>query len=386
MVKRDYYDILGVSRNASNDEIRKAYKRLAKKYHPDISTDPNAEEKFKEVQEAYSVLSDKQKRQAYDSFGHGFEGFKGFQRGPGFSGFEGFSGFDFDFSDLFDAFTGGGFSNIFGERFRRESGPKRGSDIKVTLSVSFEEAAFGTEKEITIERTAVCSACNGKGYLKESDVQTCPDCHGTGRVAKTRRTMFGIFQTVTTCSRCGGTGKILKNPCKKCGGKGFVREKRKLKVKVPAGINSGNYLRLAGQGNAGEKGGSPGDVYVIIFVEPHEIFKRDNSDVYCEIPISFSEAALGSEIEAPTLYGMAKLKIPAGTQSGTIFRLKGKGIKKLNASGKGDEYVKVIIETPKHLSPRERELFEELIKEEKTRNKRKNVFEKFYDGIKKKFG
>jgi len=386
MAKRDYYDILGVSRDASDADIRKAYKRLAKKYHPDISTDPNAEEKFKEVQEAYSVLSDKQKRQAYDSFGHGFEGFKGFQRGRGFQGFEGFSGFDFDFSDIFDAFTGGGFSDVFGERFRRESGPKRGSDIKVTLSVSFEEAAFGTEKEIVVERRAECSACHGKGYTKESDIQTCPICHGSGRVSKTRRTLFGVFQTVTTCHKCNGTGKVVRKPCSACGGQGFVKERKKIKVKVPAGINSGNYLRLPGQGNTGEKGGMPGDVYVVIFVEPHGIFKRDNSDVYCEIPISFSEAALGSEIEAPTLYGVARLRVPAGTQSGTIFRLKGRGIKKLNASGKGDEYVKVILETPKHLSARERELFEELMKEEKTRSHRKSVFEKFYEKIRKKFG
>lgn len=386
MAKRDYYDILGVSRDASEDEIRKAYKRLAKKYHPDISTEPNAEEKFKEIQEAYSVLSDKQKRQAYNSFGHGFEGFKGFQRSSGFSGTGGFSGFDFDFSDIFNAFTGSGFSDIFGEGFRHESGPRSGSDIKVTLSVSFEEAAFGTEKEIVIERTALCSACNGKGYIKESDVQTCPACHGSGRTVRARRTMFGVFQTVTTCNKCGGTGKIVKNPCKKCNGKGFVREKNRVKVKIPAGINSGNYLRLKGQGNAGQRGGRYGDVYVVIFVEPHEIFKRDNSDVYCEIPISFSEAALGSEIEAPTLYGMAKLRVPPGTQSGTIFRMKGKGIKKLNSSGKGDEYVKVILETPKSLSREERELFKELLKKEKTRNNRKSFFEKFYESVKKKFG
>lgn len=386
MAKRDYYEILGVNRNASINEIRQAYKRLAKKFHPDISTEPNAEEKFKEIQEAYSVLSDPQKRQAYDQFGHGFEGFKGFQGFRGFKGFEGFSQFDFDFEDLFNAFTRGGFGDIFGERFRREAGPERGSDIKLTLSISFEEAAFGTEKEITVDRTVQCSECKGNGYKSESDLITCPQCQGSGRIAKSRRTILGFFQTITTCGKCQGTGRIIKNPCGKCHGKGFVKERKRIQVKIPAGINSGNYLRVAGQGNAGTKGGAPGDVYVVIFVEPHEIFKRDNSDIYCEIPLSFSEAALGTEIEVPTLYGMARLRIPAGTQHGTIFRLKGKGIQKLKGHGKGDQYVKVVLETPKKLSKKERELFEELLKEEETKKKRKSFFQKFYEELKEKFG
>ena len=385
MAKRDYYEALGIGRDASDEEIRKAYKRLAKKFHPDISSEKNAEEKFKEIQEAYSVLSDPQKKQAYDSFGHGFEGFKGFQGFRNMGGFEGF-GADFDFSDIFNAFTGGGFSDIFGSQFRRESGPTRGSDIKVTLSVSFEEAAFGTEKEISIERTATCKKCRGKGYEKESDIETCPECEGQGRIAKTRRTMFGVFQAVSTCGNCGGRGKIIKNSCDNCRGSGILRESKRIKVKIPTGINSGNYLRLAGQGNAGVKGGMPGDIYVVIFAEPHEIFKRDGSDVYLELPLSFSEAALGSVIDAPTLYGNAELKVPAGTQSGTIFRLGGKGIQRLNASGKGDEFVKVILETPGKISKRERELFEQLSEEEKTKGKRNSLFDKFHDEIKKRFG
>ena len=377
MTKRDYYEILGIPRDASQDEIRKAYKRLAKKYHPDISNEPNAEEKFKEVQEAYSVLSDPQRRQAYDAYGHGFEEFRGF------GNFDGFNPFGFDFRDIFDAFTAGGFGDIFRESFRHESGPERGSDIKVTLSISFEEAAFGAEKIIRVERTAVCDECSGRGYKNESDISACPKCNGTGRITNSRRTPFGIFQSITTCPKCNGTGRIIVRSCPKCNGKGFVREKRTIKVKVPAGINSGNYLRLAGQGNAGLRGGSSGDVYVVIFVEPHKIFKRDNSDIYCEVPISFSEAALGTEIDVPTLYGPAKLKVPAGTQSGTIFRLKGKGIKKLNASSKGDEYVKVVVKTPVHLSKRARELLRELKKEEK--NMRKGFFEKVHEKFKGKF-
>ncbi|MEM0360419.1 MAG: molecular chaperone DnaJ [Candidatus Diapherotrites archaeon] len=390
MQKRDYYDILGVGRNASEDEIKRAYKELAKKYHPDISSEKDAEEKFKEIQEAYSVLSDKQKRQAYDQFGHGYDAFKGFQGFRGTEGFEGFSSFDFDFSDIFNAFSRSGFGDFFGEEFgtrtTRKQSPKKGSDIKFTLSISFEEAAFGTEKEILIERTIACNECNGKGYKSEKDISTCPNCGGAGQVSRSSRTPFGFFQTITTCHKCGGTGKFSKNPCSECKGEGIKKEKKKVKVKVPAGIDSGNYLRLAGQGNAGIKGGPAGDIYVVIFVEPHDIFKRDNFDVYCEIPISFAEAALGAEVEVPTLYGMAKLKIPPGTQSGTIFRLKEKGIQKLNSIGKGDEFVKVILETPKSLSKKERELFEQLLKEEETSKKRKGFFERFQEKIRKGFG
>ncbi len=382
---KDYYEILGLKKGASDAEIRAAYKRLAKKYHPDISKEKNAEEKFKEIQEAYSVLSDPQKRQAYDSFGHGFEGFKGFRGfGEGFSDFSGFSS-PFDLEDLFDMFTGGGFSDIFSTRFRKRSTPERGSDIRVNLSVSFEEAAFGVEKEIRVKRTIKCPVCSGKGYASESDVGVCSYCHGSGMVSKTRRTMLGLFQTTTTCPNCHGSGKVIKNPCPKCRGRGLLEEEKKIKVKIPAGINTGNFLRLKGQGNAGEHGGSAGDIYVVVFVEPHEIFKRDNSDVYVEVPISFSEAALGSEIEAPTLYGMAKLKIPAGTQSGTIFRLKGKGIPHLNATGKGDEFVKVIVQTPQKLSKKERELLKQLRNEEAFHKKRKSFFEKFQERLRKKF-
>ncbi len=387
MAEKDYYKILGLGKGASEQEIKAAYKRLAKKFHPDISREQNAEEKFKEIQEAYSVLSDSQKRQAYDSYGHGFEGFRGFSGfGPGFSGFSGFSSMDFDFEDLFNMFTRGGFSDIFSSQFRREGTPEKGSDLRVNMPVSFEEAAFGAEKEISVQRIVQCGECGGKGYRKDSDIETCRHCNGRGVVTKTRRTVLGMFQTTSTCPNCHGSGHEIKNPCRKCKGRGSFDEKRKIKVKVPAGINTGNFLRLRGQGNAGERGGTPGDVYVVIFVEPHEIFKRDNSDVYVEIPISFSEAALGSEIEAPTLHGMAKLKVPSGTQSGTIFRLKGKGIPHLNAQGKGDEFVKVTVQTPERLSKKERELLEQLRRMERLRRKRKSVFEKFHEKIKKKFG
>jgi len=385
MPKKDYYEALGLKKGASPEEIKSAYKRLAKKFHPDISKEKEAEAKFKEIQEAYSVLSDSQKKQAYDSYGHGFEGFRG--RGPGFGGFGDFSPFQDDIiSEIFNMSFRSGFPDRFSSQFRRESTPERGSDIRVDLSVPFEEAAFGAEKEIKVQRTVSCEQCSGKGYKKDSDLEICEYCKGYGRIKKSRVVMGVQISKLSLCRNCHGRGKEIKNPCKKCRGRGSFEESRKIKVKVPAGINTGNFLRLAGQGNAGEHGGGSGDIYVVIFVELHEIFKRDNSDIYLEIPISFSEAALGFEIEAPTLYGMAKLKVPAGTQSGTIFRLNGKGIQHLNAGGKGDEFVKVIVSTPSRLSGKERELLEKLRGEEKLKKERKSVFKKFHEKIKKKLG
>ncbi len=374
--KKDYYEVLGINKNASEQEIKTAYKKLAKKYHPDISKEENAEEKFKEVLEAYSVLKDPQKRKNYDQFGHaaeGFQGFKGF--GEGFSGFD-FSGAGFDFEDIFDSF---GFGDIFGSRKRR--GPKKGVDLRVDLSIGFKEAAFGTEKEIEIERLEECSKCNGTGSEKKDGLITCPECRGTGYETRNQRTPFGTFSTKTTCRRCRGEGKTIKNPCSECNGTGRKRKNRKIKVEIPEGMQNGAYLRLKGEGNAGERGAGNGDLYVVVFVEPHDFFRRDKTDIYGEVPITFATAALGGKIEVPTLKGKAELKIPEGTQTGTIFRLKGKGIKDIEQGGYGDEYIKVIVRTPKKMTKKQKELFEELSEEEeKTEN---GLFKKFKKILKK---
>lgn len=370
--KKDYYGVLGVSKNASSDEIKQAYKRLAKQWHPDVSKETEAEKKFKEIQEAYSVLSDPQKRENYDRFGFGAEGFEGFQ---GFRGFES-SGIDFDFEDLFSGFGSmHGFGEMFKDAFGRQKGPEKGENIRVDLSVSFEEAVFGTEKEIFVERTWKCSDCEGTGS-KDKKTEKCFSCNGTGQTRRTSKTAFGVFTVQSTCHKCSGTGETLSNPCKKCSGSGVSVERKKIAVKIPAGIDTGNHLRLKGEGNAGLHGGREGDLFVVVFVEPHEIFKRDNSDVFCEIPISFSEAALGATVETPTLKGTASIKIPPGTQSGTVFRLNGIGIKKIDGAGAGDEYVKVNVETPKKLSKKQKELLEEMAKEEELKKKRKGFFDK----------
>lgn len=378
MEKRDYYDVLGLKKGASVEDVKAAYKKLAKKYHPDLNREEGAEEKFKEILEAYQVLSDPQKKANYDQFGHAAEGFQGFQ---GFRGFGG-RGFDFDFGDIFSGFGGGefGFGEIFRQAFGggRKAGPSRGANLRRDISLSFEEAVFGTEKTVEITRMEECSECKGKGGHGEEE---CSQCQGSGVVRQTRRTAFGMFSTQSTCPKCRGEGKTFKKECKKCGGRGRVKATRKIKVKVPAGISSGNHLRLHGQGSAGLRGGPAGDLFVVVFVEPNEVFKRDGADLFAEIPVSFAEAALGTSLDVPTLKGKATIKLPAGTQTGTIFRLKGKGVKRLNESGFGDEYVKVIVQTPEKLGKREKKLFEELAKEEGLARKRKGFFEK----VKKKF-
>ncbi len=369
--KRDYYDVLGLKHGASVDEVKKAYKGLAKKYHPDLNKEQGSEEKFKEILEAYQVLSDPQKKANYDQFGHAFEGFQGFQ---GFRG-SGTRGFDFDFSDIFEGFNGlGGFGDLFKEAFgTTRNEPRQGRNLRFDLNVSFEEAAFGTEKTVAVERIEECDSCNGKGGTGE---ETCRQCQGRGFTRNTRRTMFGVFSTQTTCGKCNGTGKTVKNVCRKCSGKGRIKARRKIRVKVPAGINTGNHLRLRNEGNAGTRGGRPGDLFVVIFVGEHEIFKRDGSDIFAEVPISFSEAALGTKLDVPTLKGEATIKVPAATQTGTIFRLKGKGIKELDGQGYGDEYVKVLVQTPGKMSKRQRQLFEEIAKEERLAKERSSFFER----------
>jgi molecular chaperone DnaJ len=373
--KRDYYDVLGVQKGASKEEIKDAYKHMAKQFHPDVSSDPKAKEKFQEVLEAYSVLSDEQKRSNYDQFGHAAEQFQGYQ-GQGFG-----QGMDFDFSDLFSGM--GGFEDLFrefgfagaGERpGRRKS--RHGGNLRVDLNISFEEAAFGVKKEIELERLEKCDECNGKGSKSDGET-TCPTCGGHGVIERMQRTPFGIFSTRTTCPKCQGYGKIIKNPCPKCNGKGIIRKKKKIEVNIPAGVNTGNHLRLQGMGDAGELDGQAGDLFVVLFVEKHKFFKRDGPDVFAEIPISFAEAALGTEVDAPTLKGEVKLKIPAGTQSGTIFRLKGKGIKDLDSGKQGAEFIKILIETPQNLSKEQKKLFEELKKMNGIKEKRHGLFGRF---------
>lgn len=371
--KRDYYEVLGLNKNASADDIKNAYKSLAKKFHPDVSKESNSEEKFKEILEAYNILSDPQKKANYDQFGHATEGFQGFQ---GFRG-TGQYGFDFDFEDLFSNFGSfGGFEDVFREAFGTSgySGrtrAKKGSSLRIDLDLKFEEAAFGTEKELFVERIEKCDSCNGVGGNGE---EKCSKCNGKGMVQNIQRTPFGVFSTTTACGKCNGTGKTFKNFCNKCNGKGILKVRKKISVKVPAGIDAGQHLRLEEEGNAGMHGGANGDLFVVIFIEPHNIFKRDGSDILCEIPLNFTEAALGGKIEVPTLKEKAILTIPQGTQSGTIFRLKGKGIKKLNSQEHGDEFVKVIIQTPKNLTKKQKELLEELQKEEKLSKEKKGFW------------
>ncbi len=352
MSKRDYYEVLGVSRNASEDEIKKAYRKLARKYHPDVNREntAEAEEKFKEVSEAYEVLSDASKKAQYDQYGHAaFDPAQGGgSNGYGFGG-GGFGG-GFDVGDIFESFFGGG------GRGGRRAGPERGDDLRYDLKLSFEEAAFGVEKEIEINRDEQCDACHGSGAEPGTPVDTCPDCHGTGQVQVAQQTILGRMMSVRPCTRCGATGKIVKTPCKKCSGKGHQRKRKKLTVKIPAGVDEGSRLRVAGEGQAGERGGPAGDLYVYLFVKEHPLFERDGNDVLCEVPISIVQATLGADMEVPTLDGRLTFRVPEGTQPGTVFRLRDKGIPSLRGGGRGDQLVRVKVVVPKKLSDKQKDL------------------------------
>lgn len=369
--KRDFYEVLGVSKTANDDEIKKAYRKLAKKYHPDLNPDDNtAEQKFKEVSEAYEILSDKEKRTRYDQFGHAgvdpnFGGGAG-----GYAG--GFGGFDMGdiFGDIF-----GGFGGFGGGRSTRR-GPQRGSNVSAEVSVTFEEAAFGCEKEISLYRIEQCPDCSGSGAKPGTEVTTCSVCGGRGQVTTTQRTILGNMQSVTTCSACGGRGKVAKEPCPKCAGKGRVKKSRKIKVKIPAGINDGQTISLAGQGNAGEQGAPSGDLYVSVYAKPSQIFERNGYDISYKMDISFAEAALGATVEVPTLDGNVKYEIPEGTQPGTVFRFKGKGVPYLKRSGRGDQYVMVNITVPKHLTNKQKELLKEFAGMTNSKGKSKGFFDK----------
>lgn len=379
--KRDYYEVLGVSKGASDDEIKKAHRKLAKKYHPDLNRDnPEAAEKFKELNEAYEVLSDKDKRAKYDQFGFaGVDPNYGAGQG-GFGG--GFGGFDMgDLGDIFGSFFGGGFGGS-SSRSRRNA-PQRGETLQQRIMLSFEEAAFGCEKEITINRTESCDECGGTGAEKGTSVETCSNCHGSGVVMQTQRTPLGMFQTQGACPNCRGTGKIIRKPCKKCGGTGKMRKSRTLKVNIPAGIDDGQSIQLRGQGNAGVNGGSSGDVIVTISIRPHPLFTRDGNNVICEIPISFPQAALGDTLQVPTIDGKVEYTIPEGTQTGTVFRLRGKGIQNVNGRGRGDQYVRVNIEVPTHLTDHQKHLLRDF--EASTTDENQTQRKGFWDKVKDAF-
>ena len=377
--KRDYYEVLGVQKGASEEEIKKAYKKMARKYHPDLNPgDKEAEEKFKEVNEAYEVLSDSEKKARYDQFG--FAGVDpNFGAGAGgWGGGAGGAGFDFgDLGDIFGSFFGGGFGG--GQTRRNPNAPQRGESIRMNLTISFEEAAFGCEKELTVDRYESCETCHGSGAAPGTSPETCPDCGGSGVVQTRRQTPMGVFASTAPCSRCGGRGKIIKEPCKDCRGSGVVRRQRKIQASVPAGIDDGQTISIRGQGHAGKNGGPAGDLLVTITVRPHELFRREGTSVLCEAPITFPQAVLGAELEIPTIDGKVKYDIPEGTQSGTTFRLKGKGIPALNGRGRGDQYVTVYIETPRNLNREQKEALKKFAEAvgENNYEERKSFFRKF---------
>jgi molecular chaperone DnaJ len=345
--KRDYYEVLGLKKGATDDEIKRAFRKKAMEYHPDRNPgNKTAEEKFKEVNEAYSILSDPQKREKYDRFGHA-----GVDPSAGFGG-GGFSGFEDIFSDLFGSMFGGGFS----QTARRRSGPKKGQDLQKSVTVTFEEAAFGTKKQIQLNKYVVCESCGGSGAELGSQKVTCTKCNGRGEIHMTQRTPFGQFTNIQTCDRCGGAGEINEKPCQDCSGQGRVRKTVTMTVDIPAGVDNDSVISIKGQGEPGSNGGPNGDLYVIISVKPHALFTRKGYDLWLEIPITFSQAALGDEIIVPTLKEKVSYKIPAGTQPDTVFRLKSKGIKSLRTSKYGDLYVKVILEVPTKLTNEQKKL------------------------------
>ncbi|MDR3214772.1 MAG: molecular chaperone DnaJ [Bacilli bacterium] len=374
MSKRDYYDVLGISKNADASEIKKAYRKQAKKYHPDANDSADAEEKFKEIQEAYEVLSDTQKKATYDQFGHAAFDQNGSQAGFGGSGFN-FGGFD-DLSDIFGSFFGGGFSS----NKARSNAPMQGDDKFLVLSITFMEAALGTEKEVEIMFEEECDHCHGSGAEHPSDISTCNTCHGSGVVNEQIRSPFGTMMQQKVCPTCHGTGKIVKEKCHKCHGNGFISKKIKVDLKIPAGINTGQQLRVSGKGERGRNGGPYGDLYVEINIKPHEYFSREGNDVYINIPLSFSDAALGSKIEVPTIHGNVELSIPEGSQTNTKFRLKSKGIKDIRGRGMGNQYVIIDIKTPTKLSKEEKELFNKL--REFQDNNESSIFTKFRNKMK----
>ncbi|MCA9898196.1 MAG: molecular chaperone DnaJ [Anaerolineales bacterium] len=353
--QRDFYDVLGVARGASKDDIKKAYRKLARKFHPDVNKEDGAEDKFKEVQRAYEVLSDEQKRNMYDTYGHA-----GVENGAG--GFGGYEGGFGNISDIFEEL----FNVGFGGNRRRRRGPRRGADLRADLAISFEEAVFGADKEVEIRRPEMCSVCHGSGAKPGSKPISCITCNGSGEVRRVQQSILGSFVNVTTCSTCQGTGELIPEPCENCRGQKQVMEVRKLKVKVPPGVDSDTQIRLTGEGAPGQDGGPPGNLFVVIDVKPHEFFKRRGEDIYLDLHINVAQAALGDSIMVPTLDGDEPLDIPAGTQPGKVFRLRSKGVPRLDRSGRGapmgrgDQHVLIQVAVPTKLTDEQKELFQEL--------------------------
>lgn len=380
--KRDYYEVLGVDKKASDAEIKSAYRKKAKKYHPDLNPgDAEAEKNFKEVNEAYEILSDPEKKQRYDAYGHaGVD--PNFGAGGGWGGYSGsYGGAGVDLNDIFETFFGGGFGGRGNARRADPNAPRRGGDVHVGITISFMEAAHGCTKTVSYTRQETCPECSGTGAKKGTSAQVCPDCGGTGYVTEQQRTPFGVIQNRRVCSRCGGKGKIISDPCGKCKGSGRVQVTVKKEVNIPAGIDDEQSLALRGQGDAGLNGGGAGDAIVIVTVRPDPVLIRKNYDVYVDVPITYSQAVLGSEIVVPTIDGKVQYNIPEGTQSGTRFRLRGKGIKYLNGRGRGDEYVTVNVEIPKKITREQKkalESFEATLKDDNY-EQRKGFFKKLKD-------
>lgn len=382
--KRDYYEVLGVAKGATDDEIKKAYRKLSKKYHPDINKEADAEEKFKEISEAYEVLSDAQKRAAYDQYGHAgtnpnFGGGGGF--GGGYGDFGGFSGGGFGgFEDIFDTFFGGG-----GSRSANPNAPRQGADLQYTIKLKFEEAIFGLEKTIRYNREEECHTCHGNGAKPGTQPETCHKCGGSGSINVERQTPLGRVMSRQTCDVCHGTGKEIKEPCPTCGGSGHEKKAHELKVNVPAGVEDGQQMRLQGQGEAGTNSGPYGDLYVVFRVEESDIFNREGAEIYYEQPLNFVQAALGDEINVPTVHGDVKLKIPAGTQTGTSFRLRGKGAPKLRGNGNGDQTVRVKVMTPRNLSEEQKTALRQFAEVSGDKINESESSEGFFDKMKDAF-
>jgi molecular chaperone DnaJ len=364
--KRDYYEILGISGNASKDQIKAAYRKLAKKYHPDVNKEDDAENKFKEVQEAYDILQDEQKRATYDQFGHA-----AFDQNMGQNPFQGFGGGafqDVDLGDLFGSFFGGG------RRSRAQTGPRRGADRFMRIKIAFMDAINGKKVTIPITYDEMCDRCHGTGARSSSDIESCSTCRGTGYVKTRQATILGTMETQNTCPTCGGKGKTIKNPCSSCNGKGYNQVRKNIDVNIPAGINAGQQIRISGKGERGQEGGSNGDLFIEIAIQSHEYFKRDGNNIHLEVPISFIDAALGTEIDVPTVYGDVQVKVPAGTQPDKILRIKGKGIKDLRGGGQGDQFIHLKVSTPVNLNRKQKELLEEFQKEIP---KNESIFDRF---------
>ncbi len=373
--KRDYYEVLGIARTASDDEIKKAFRRLAKQYHPDANKEQGAEARFIEINEAYEVLSDAQKRAAYDRYGHAGVGSAA---GAGFGDFSNFS----SINDLFETFFAGAAGS------QRRTGTQRGADIRYELTITFEEAVFGCQKEIELPRWETCTSCRGSGAQPGTSTSRCPSCQGTGEIRRVQQSIFGQFVNVTICERCRGEGRVITTPCEKCRGQGRVRNNRRVVVNIPAGVDDGINVRVTGEGEVSARGGTPGNLYVILTVKPHPYFKRQGNDIIYELPISFTQAALGDEVDVPTVDGKATaLKIPPGTQSGRSFRMKGLGVPVVHSSARGDEHVIVKVVTPTNLTPEQKHLLEEFARLEREQSEQngKNIFRDLFEKTKDVF-